>query len=108
MVGGASVTWTQRDPLGITETGKGIYDPLGNYLPFQQHDDPRPPTGSYNSSSMSGIAAGVSANPFGSDTGCLMDGLPTACSRGLRALNDGQGDKLTVYGFSSSVALSLV
>src|SRR5438045_25737 len=53
MVGGASVTWTQRDPLGITETGKGIYDPLGNYIPFQQHDDPRPPAGSYNSSSMS-------------------------------------------------------
>src|SRR5207237_7517185 len=74
--------------------------------PFQQHDDPRPPAGSYNSSSMSGIASSVSANPFGSDTGCLMDGLPTACSRVLRAINNGQGDKVTVYGFSLSLELS--
>lgn len=106
MVGGASVTWTQRDPLGITETEKGIYDPLGNYIPFQQHDDPRPPAGSYNSSSMSGIAASVSANPFGSNTGCLMDGIPTDCARVLRAINNGQGDKVAVYGFSLSLELS--
>ena len=101
--GSPYVGWIQRNPLGITETGKGIYDPLGNYIPFQQHDDPRPPAGSYNSSSMSGIAASMSANPFGSDTGCLMDGLPTACSRVLRAINNGQGDKVRVYGFSTSL-----
>jgi YD repeat-containing protein len=105
--GSPYVGWTQRDPLGVTETGKGVYDPLGNYIPFQQHDDPRPPAGSYNSSSMSGIAASVAANPFGSDTGCLMDGLPTACSRVARAINNGQGDKVTVYGLSTSLELSL-
>jgi hypothetical protein len=105
--GSPYVGWTQRDPLGVTETGKGVYDPLGNYIPFQQHDDPRPPAGSYNSSSMSGIAASLAANPFGSDTGCLMDGLPTACSRVLRAINNGQGDKVTVHGFATSVELSL-
>jgi YD repeat-containing protein len=104
--GSPYVGWTQRNPLGITETGKGIYDPLGNYIPFEQHNDPRPPAGSYNSSSMSGIAASMSANPFGSDTGCLMDGLPTSCSRVLRAINNGQGNKVTVYGFSTSVELS--
>jgi YD repeat-containing protein len=104
--GSPYVGWTQRNPLGITETGKGIYDPLGTYIPFQQHDDPRPPVGSYNSSSMSGIAGSVSANPFGSDTGCLMNGLPTACSSVLRAINNGQADKVTVYGFSTSVELS--
>ena len=56
---------------------------------------------------MSGIAASLAANPFGSDTGCIMDGLPTACSRVLRAINNGQADKVTVTGFSSSVQLSL-
>jgi len=35
-----------------------------------------------------------------------MDGLPTACSRVLRAINNGQGEKVTVYGFSTSVELS--
>lgn len=40
----------------------------------------------------------MSANPFGSDTGCLMDGLPTSCSRVLRALNGGQTQGLTVSG----------
>jgi hypothetical protein len=105
--GGPYVRWTQRNPLGITETGNGVYDPLGNYIPFQQHDDPRPPAGSYNSSSMSGVAASLAANPFGSDTGCIMDGLPTPCSRVLRAINNGQADKVTVYGFSTSLELSL-
>jgi hypothetical protein len=36
-----------------------------------------------------------------------MDGLPTACSRVMRAINNGQGDKVTVYGFATSVELSL-
>jgi hypothetical protein len=36
-----------------------------------------------------------------------MDGLPTACSRVLRAINNGQGDKVTMYGFATSVELSL-
>src|SRR3982751_6076055 len=40
---GPHVSWTQRDPLGITEMGRGIYDSLGNYIPFQQMADPRPP-----------------------------------------------------------------
>ncbi|HXM51494.1 MAG TPA: DUF4214 domain-containing protein [Pyrinomonadaceae bacterium] len=44
---------------------------------------------------------------FGSDTGCIMDGLPTACNRVLRAINNGQGDQVRVYGFSMSLELSL-
>jgi hypothetical protein len=35
-----------------------------------------------------------------------MDGLPTACSRVLRAINNGQGDKVRVYGLSTSPELS--
>jgi hypothetical protein len=30
------VSWTQRNPLGITETSRGVYDPLGNYIPFRR------------------------------------------------------------------------
>src|SRR5712675_741648 len=36
-----------------------------------------------------------------------MDGLPTSCSRVLRSINNGQGDKVTAYGFATSVELSL-
>jgi hypothetical protein len=96
--GSSYVRWGQRDPLGITETGKGIYDPLGNYIPFQQHDDPRPAPGSYNSSSMSGMAANVAPNPFGSDTGCLMDGLPATCGRVLQTLNHQGAKPLIISG----------
>jgi YD repeat-containing protein len=39
---GNFVAWTQRDPVGVSEMGKGIYDPLGNYIPFKQPTDPRP------------------------------------------------------------------
>jgi len=87
MGGGPSVTWTQRNPLGITETGLGVYDPLGNYVPFQRQQDPRPPAGSYNSSSMSGLAASLgNTNDYGG-MGCLMDGLPTSCDRVLQTIN---------------------
>ncbi len=102
--GGPYVRWSQRDPLGITETGKGIYDPLGTYIPFQQHDDPRPPAGSYNSSSMSGVAASM-ANPFGSDTGCIMDGLPTSCSRVFQAINHNLAQEVIISGTQNPLAV---
>jgi hypothetical protein len=86
--GSPYVGWTQRNPLGITETGKGVYDPLGNYIPFQQHDDPRPPAGSYNSSSMSGLSASMS-NPFDYGMGCFMDAVPTNCNRAMAQVNSG-------------------
>jgi YD repeat-containing protein len=86
--GSPYVGWIQRNPLGITETGKGIYDPLGNYIPFQQHADPRPPAGSYNSSSMSGLSASVSnANDYG--MGCFVDAVPTNCNRAMAQVNNG-------------------
>ncbi|MCM3870117.1 MAG: hypothetical protein ND895_05400 [Pyrinomonadaceae bacterium] len=85
---GAYVGWSQRNPLGITETGKGVYDPLGNYIPFQQMNDPRPPPGSYNSASMGGIA-GSFANPEASGLGCLLDGMPANCSRAMQSVNNG-------------------
>jgi len=46
------VEWTQKDPVGMTETGtdvmyKSVYDPLGNYVPYQPESAPGgPPPGS--------------------------------------------------------------
>ena len=58
--GGDFVSWTQRDAAGVSETNKGIYDPLGNYIPFKQPTDPRPPAGSYNSGSMASVSGNMS------------------------------------------------
>src|SRR5882762_1747953 len=60
-----SITWTQRNPHGVTEissAGPVVYDPLGNYIPFQFPADPRPPVGTYGSSSSTGPALHL-ANP---------------------------------------------
>src|SRR5262245_3625400 len=59
---GAYVETTYRDPLGITETTKAVYDPLGNYTPFQAYGDPHPPAGSYSSASMSGLSSSQANN----------------------------------------------
>src|SRR5262249_45099384 len=77
----------------------------GNYIPFQQFADPRPPAGSYNSASLSSLAA---ANPFSYAVGCLMDGLPTNCSRVAQAINSGQAKKLVIdaRGMNPNIALA--
>ncbi len=85
---GKTVAFTQRDPVGVTDVHKLVYDPLGNPIPFRQATDPRPPAGSYNSSSMSGLAASVS-NPNSYGLGCRLEGLPADCDRVLGMLNHG-------------------
>ena len=103
----AGVGWTQRDPVGISETGKGVYDPLGNYLPFQPHNDPRPPVGSYNSSSMAGFYASFASDPFQLNVGCIRDGLPTSCDRVLHDINSGLARQVTIGGTQNpNVALA--
>lgn len=52
---GPLVMVTHRNPLGVSETGFAVYDPLGNYIPFTPHGNPRPPVGSYSSASMGGL-----------------------------------------------------
>jgi len=101
---GASIQWTIRNPVGTGERNGSIYDPLGNYIPFQHYNDPRPPAGSYNSASMSSLAASQ-ANPDSYGVGCMLDGLPTSCNRVLRA-NNGEASKLILYGPSPDVALA--
>src|SRR5258708_343092 len=57
-------------------------------MPYQQHDDPRPTAGSYNSSSMSGLSASMS-NPFDYGMGCFVDAVPTDCNRAMAQVNNG-------------------
>ena len=89
---GAFVDFRQRNPLGTTETARAVYDPLGNYIPFQSAPDPRPPAGSFTSASMSGLAASL-ANPHNYGTGCLLDGSPVNCSLARRLLASGLAER---------------
>jgi len=98
---GADVLTTYRNPLGTTETNKAVYDPLGNYIPYQVWHDPRPAPGSYNSGSMAQLSASQ-ANPESMAVGCIMDGVPTNCSRVIGAIGNGQADKVSIYGFALS------
>jgi hypothetical protein len=102
---GASVSSTIRNPVGTGERTGAIYDPLGNYIPFQHYNDPRPPAGSYNSGSMSSLTANQ-ANPDSYGVGCRIDGVPTSCNRVLQAINSGQAKTLVLYGATVDVALA--
>jgi hypothetical protein len=102
----ASVLQTYRNPLGTTETNKAVYDPLGNYIPYQAFADPRPPAGSYSSGSMASLSSSQ-ANPDSYGMGCIMDGLPTSCNRVMNAINRGQAKTLTISGtHNPNVALA--
>ena len=98
---GPFVLLTRRNPLGITETNKAVYDPLGNYIPFQAYQDPRPPAGSYNSGSMGGLSSSQ-ANPDSLAVGCMMDGMPTTCNRVASAVNTGLAQSLELIGKGNS------
>ena len=104
--GGASVLQTYRNPLGTTETNKAVYDPLGNYIPFQAFADPRPPAGTYSSGSMASLSSSQ-ANPDGYGMGCIKDGMPTSCTRVMNAINRGQALSVTASGtHNPNVALA--
>jgi hypothetical protein len=101
---GAFVLFTQRNPLGISETTKAVYDPLGNYIPFQASGDPRPPAGSFSSASMGGLSSSQ-ANPFSYAVGCMFDGVPTTCNKVVHAINNGQAKTLQIDGRQNSNVL---
>jgi YD repeat-containing protein len=86
--GGPFVAFTMRDPVGVTESNRGIYDPLGNYIPFRQPADPRPAPGSFSSASMSGLSGGLS-NPDSYGNACFLDGVPANCRAAARMVNHG-------------------
>jgi len=102
---GAWVSSIIRNPVGTGESTGAIYDPLGNYIPFQHYNDPRPPAGSYNSGSMSSLTRNQ-ANPDSYGVGCRIDGVPTSCNRVLQAINRGEAKTLVLYGASVEVALA--
>jgi hypothetical protein len=90
-----------RDPVGVTESNRGIYDPLGNYIPFQQPADPRPAPGSFSSASMSGLSGGLS-NPHSYGNACYFDGVPMNCTRAAMLVNHGAARIDTINGISLS------
>jgi YD repeat-containing protein len=94
---GAFVEFIHRNPHEVTETNKAVYDPLGNYMPFQGSGDPRPPAGSFTSATLRGLAASQ-ANPYSSAVGCLIDGLPTTCDRVAKAISRGEAKTLVIDG----------
>jgi YD repeat-containing protein len=94
---GPLVLLTYRNPLGISETTKAVYDPLGNYIPFVAHGDPRPPAGSYSSASMSGLSSSqASAESYG--VGCIADGIPTNCKKVMEHIERGRAEELDILG----------
>jgi len=96
---GSLIVTTYRDPLGITETSLGVYDPLGNYIPYRPSGSPQPPIGSYNSGSMSGLGSSLSnANNYA--LGCVMDGLPTNCKLVGQAIARGQAKSIGIMGLA--------
>jgi hypothetical protein len=102
--GGQTAGYTQRDPVGVTETNKGVYDPLGNYIPFVPPSDPRPAPGSYNSSSMAGLSASLS-NPNSYGMACYLNGIPINCTEAALMVNHDAAQVesiLSVGGVSST------
>jgi hypothetical protein len=104
--GGVSFLQTYRNPLGTTETNKAVYDPLGNYIPFQAFADPRPPAGSYSSGSMASLSSSQ-ASPASYGMGCIMDGMPTNCNRVMQAIGRDQARGVGVHGFAFSPGMLL-
>ncbi len=79
-VGGTnSVSWTHVDPLGLSEAGdiKSVYDPLGNYIPWQQA--PSAPPNAYPPFSPN---YGGQGSSFGAsrDKSCVFNGMPITCT----------------------------
>lgn len=85
--------------MGLTETSRALYDPLGNFIPFRSAPDPRPPAGSYNSGSMSGLAASQ-ANPDGYGVGCVLDGIPSPCNRVSQAIDRLPIKEASIHGLA--------
>ena len=83
---GTAAEWTLRDPLGLTESNRAVTDPLGNYIPFRQMNDPRPAPGSFSSLTVPGVGSTLT-DPENYGMGCTMDGVPTNCSSVLRLYN---------------------
>lgn len=102
---GAFVNFITRNPLGISETNKAVYDPLGNFIPFRAHPDPRPPAGSYNSASMPGLSSSQ-ANPDGYAVGCIMDGIPTNCNRVMQAVSRDQARSISIHGLAVNPSIT--
>ena len=93
--GSQGVGWVHTDPLVLSMAGdtKPVYDPQGNYIPWQTA--PTAPPNSYPPFSPGYNGLG---SAFGSsqDNSCALDGTPTSCDKVLGAINAGLGKALLV------------
>ena len=84
-----ALRWTHIDPLGLSEAGdtKPVYDPLGNYIPWQ-HAPTYPPPNAYPPIAASYGGLGPSFG-YAINSSCVLDGIPTDCSLALNNLAHG-------------------
>lgn len=98
----ANVAWMQQNPMGLTETAangtqvQATYDVLGNYIPHQFMNDPRPPMGAYAGASPG--MAWLMMDPSNYGMGCMVDSLPSNCTSAMRRVNNGSGFIYSVTG----------
>src|SRR5215213_1016930 len=90
--GFSTVVVRNANPVGTTETGRNVIDPLGNYFPLQSYGSPPPAAGSYSSASLSGLSVSL-ANPQGYANGCLLDGSPVNCNLARQLRNNGSAER---------------
>jgi hypothetical protein len=90
---GSSLRWTHIDPLGLSEAGdtKAVYDPMGNYIPWQ-HAPTYPPPNAYPPIAASYGGLGPSFG-YAINSACILDGIPTDCSLALNNLAHGSAEQ---------------
>jgi YD repeat-containing protein len=83
------VSWSHADPLGMSEAGdtKPVYDPLGNYIPWQHVPSGAPPNAYPPFSPNFGGLGGA----FGTSqsVACTDAGSPINCTTAMRSVNNG-------------------
>ena len=87
-----SVSWTHIDPLRMSEAGdtKPVYDPLGNYIPWQHV--PGAPPNAYPPIAASYGGLGPSFG-YSINSSCILDGIPTDCSLAMNMLGHGSAEQ---------------
>jgi YD repeat-containing protein len=91
------VTWLHSDPARMSEVTNGsgdkksVYDPLGNYVSFQEL--PAPPAGYnplYSPPPSGGLGSGFGFNGGSTNVACTLNGSPVNCNDAMHALDVGK------------------
>jgi len=90
---GSSLRWTHIDPLGLSEAGdtKSVYDPMGNYIQWQNAPT-GPPPNAYPPIAASFGGLGPSFG-YAINSACILDAIPTDCRLALNMVNHGSAEQ---------------